>query len=209
MNPLVGLALGGLIGIAALGPIRWLPRGIPERVRQPRWTWRVTRAPLVVTMSALIGMGLARGTATPREFAAAVCVLAVAVPAAVIDLRWRVIPDSIVVGGLLGATVILLVSAPGDLAQHALIALVGGGALAFVSLLSRGGLGFGDAKLVAALAMMLGLALPLALAAATLLAALCAPLVLLLRGRRATVPLGPFLVAGALVASVAGTVAAG
>lgn len=200
---LAGLA-GILIGLLACWPIRHLPLGIDERMRQPAWTWRVTGPVPIVVMSGLCGVALGAVAVSDHGLVLALLVLALAVPAAAIDLRWRVVPDTLIVLGGGAAIAVLVALAPHLVVRHIAIAVAAGLGMGLLALASRGALGFGDVKLVAVLGLLLGWALPWALLIGTALAGLVAPAVLVRRGRRATVPLVPFLVAGALVASATG-----
>lgn len=200
--------LGGLAGIVfallAQGPIRRLPLGIEERRAQPGWTGRATHPLVVVPVAGGIGAVLGAAVAPGGAIALAFLLLAIAIPATVIDVRWRVVPDTLVVVGSAMALAILALTAPALLVSHTVIAGVAGLIIGVLAIASRGALGFGDAKLIAVFGLILGWALPLALLAGTLFAGVAAPVVMALRGRRATVPLVPFLVAGALVVTALG-----
>lgn len=202
MNALLGGLVGLVIALVAQRPIRQLPLGIHERQPQPDWTWRTTHPVLVAVGAAGLGVLLGTTISEGTAFALALVLLAVAIPAAVIDLRWRVVPDTLVVLGSAAAVAVLALRAPGLLPSHLIIGAGAGAGIGVVAAASRGALGLGDAKLVAVFGLLLGWTLPLALLLGTLLAGLAAPLVLLVRGRRATVPLVPFLAAGALGAAV-------
>jgi leader peptidase (prepilin peptidase)/N-methyltransferase len=116
------------------------------------------------------------------------------------DLRLRIIPNRIVLpawGAVLFAQILLH---PADWAQW----LVASGATASIflvpALLYPAGLGMGDVKLVGLIGAALGYAVLTGLFIGTLLAALFAVALLIRNGtaaRRATLPYGPFLAAGA------------
>jgi leader peptidase (prepilin peptidase)/N-methyltransferase len=121
---------------------------------------------------------------------------------AVIDLHHQILPDritlpGIVVGLAASATLLPLGAVP------ALIgAALGGGLFLTIAVLSRGGMGGGDIKLMAMIGAFLGWQ---AVLLTTLLASLVGGvvgLVLMLafgKGRKHAVPFGPFLTAAALV----------
>jgi leader peptidase (prepilin peptidase)/N-methyltransferase len=122
---------------------------------------------------------------------------------AAIDLKHRLLPNTIIVPASLAVGLIIAASAPGDFLSH----LAAGAALSaffFLSaLLFAGSVGLGDAKL----GFLLGLALgsktlgAMLIASATLLVA--ALYVLAKRGasaRRDTLPFGPFLAVGGILA---------
>ncbi|MCU7722129.1 prepilin peptidase [Actinoplanes sp. KI2] len=130
--------------------------------------------------------------------------LLAAVPAvllAVIDLRCRRLPDRLVgaVAVLAGAP--LAVLRPERIGPAVLAA--GTVLLAYAILVLLGGLGLGDAKLAAVLALILGFAGWPAVLTGVLAAHLIngpIALFLLVRGRRRALPFGPALLVGALLA---------
>jgi leader peptidase (prepilin peptidase)/N-methyltransferase len=129
--------------------------------------------------------------------------VAVVVVLAVIDLRTRRLPNAIVLPAAAIVLAAQIAIAPDRALEWSLAAL---GAFAFLlaaALVNPAGLGMGDVKL----AILLGAALGWAVAAALfvgLLAAGLAGLMLMARdgrsARKATLPLGPFLALGGLVA---------
>ncbi|MGI9117626.1 MAG: prepilin peptidase [Gaiellales bacterium] len=195
-----GLAIGALLGLLAAPAVARLPRGIPERLEQPAWTRACGRSPVLVTVGAVCGALLGATAATPRDLALGLVLVAVLLPAAAIDLAWRVVPDTLVVLGVVAGLAVLALSAPHALGAHIAAGLLGGVAALAVALLARGGFGLGDVKVIAMTGLVLGAALPLAVVAALAAAGIASLPVLLLRGRGATLPLVPFLAAGALVA---------
>ena len=140
------------------------------------------------------------------ELALGLVLLAVLLPAVAIDIAWRVVPDTLVVAGAVGALVVLAWFRPEVLIQHLLVGMIAGGVTLGVAMVSRGGFGFGDVKLVGMFGLVIGAAIPVAIVIAFGLAVLIAIPMLVVRGRGATVPLVPFLAVGALVA-VTGKVA--
>jgi leader peptidase (prepilin peptidase) / N-methyltransferase len=116
---------------------------------------------------------------------------AVLVPAAVIDLRRRVIPNALTATGAAAGLALLALLAPTSLAGH-LAAAGAAGTFFLVPALARpGAMGMGDVKLAAVLGLYLGAAVVPALLVA-LLAATAAGIA----ARRPTIPLGPFLALG-------------
>ena len=121
------------------------------------------------------------------------------------DLERRIIPNRIV----LPATVVLL-AAQTMLDPSVEWIAAGLGAAAFfllAALAYPGGMGMGDVKLALLLGVVLGRAVPVALLIG-MLAALVPSFVLLARhgsaGRKMTIPFGPFLSLGGVVAVFAG-----
>ena len=126
--------------------------------------------------------------------------LGVLLAAAVIDARHRIIPNRLVYAALGTFAAYLMVArlahgAP-SLAGAGLGALAYGGILLIVALAVPGGMGMGDVKLAALIGMVLG-SLGLRYVAVAGMAAGG-------RGRKQTIPFGPFLAAGATVASLFG-----
>lgn len=200
---LVGLVAGALLGLLAVPVVAWLPRGIAERLAQPAWTARTGRpVPLVATGAAL---GALLGALAPdgRTLALGLVLLAVLLPATAIDIAWRVVPDTLVLTGALGGLAVVALAMPDELVPHLVAGLLGGVGALLVAVAARGGFGLGDVKVIAMTGLVLGAALPLAVVGGLLVAGLVAVPVLLVRGRGATLPLVPFLAAGALLACLA------
>lgn len=124
----------------------------------------------------------------------AAALLAVLVPAAVIDARRRVIPNALTATGAVAGVALLTLLAPAAVPTHAAAAAGAGGFFLAAALLRPGELGMGDVKLAAVLGLYLG-----ASVIPALLAALLAATVMGVAGRRSTLPLGPFLAFGGVV----------
>ena len=122
---------------------------------------------------------------------------------AVIDAQHLLLPNAIVLPTTLAVAVILVVGAPSSFLPHlAAAAALGGFFFAFAALFP-GSMGFGDAKL----GFLLGLALGSRTFAAAIYAIagllVAALYVLATRGaaaRKDTIPFGPFLAAGGIIA---------
>jgi leader peptidase (prepilin peptidase) / N-methyltransferase len=140
--------------------------------------------------------------------------LAAMVALALIDARWRIIPDRIVYPCLVGGLVAVVV---GDLAGWGVDAVRGliglglyAGPLLLLALAVPRGMGIGDVKLVALIGLVLGsLGLEYVAVAAGVgilaggLGAVVA-LAVLGMGRKQQIPFGPFLAGGAATAALAG-----
>lgn len=125
-----------------------------------------------------------------------------AVLLALIDLRSLRLPDPLVASLALGAGVPLALLAPGRIGSGLVAGVLVGAGYLLVALLPGDGLGLGDVKLGAVLAMLLGLAggWPAVLAglvAAHVIGAGVA-VVLLATRRRRVFPFGPALLLGAV-----------
>lgn len=135
----------------------------------------------------------------------AVFFVGVLVAVSVVDVRTRIIPNRIVlpaVGVVLAARTIV---------HPSVVWLVAGagaaGFLLVAAIVRPGGMGMGDVKLALLLGVAVGRTVPVALLVA-LVAAAVPSLALLARhgacGRTMTIPFGPFLALGGVVALVAG-----
>jgi leader peptidase (prepilin peptidase) / N-methyltransferase len=134
--------------------------------------------------------------------------VAVLVRITVTDLEERRITNRVTVSAALAALVIGLVMHPSGVPAQLLAGVATGGFLTCVSLISRGGLGMGDAKLGMVLGLYLSRYVVLAMAVGLLTASLFGIGMLVVRGfsegRRTAIPLGPFLALGGAVALLAG-----
>jgi leader peptidase (prepilin peptidase) / N-methyltransferase len=130
------------------------------------------------------------------------------VPVALIDLDYRIIPNSLMIIGAVVAPVLVLLTAPDDILEH-VIASVAAGAFFFVFAFAYPrGMGMGDVKLAAVLGLFLGRAVGpavfIALVTGTLVGALVIARKGVQEGRKTAVPFGPFLALGGVVALFAG-----
>ena len=191
---------------------------VPEPVAQPEpasETPTVERPPL----RELLPTGRAAVLVTALSFAAVVAsfahfgftghalVGAVLCPTlillAAIDLKHRLLPNTVVLPATLAVGLIVAVSTPGDFVAHLLAALALGGFFFAFAAIFPGSLGMGDAKL----GFLLGLALGSKTLGATLIAfaglLVAALYVLATRGisaRKDALPFGPFLALGGILA---------
>lgn len=141
------------------------------------------------------------------ELFAALPLLSILVVTAHIDLRHKLIPNKMTYPGMIYFALLRLLYHPDPWWHYVLGFFVAGGLLLFIAIISRGGMGGGDIKLMA----MAGLAIGwrwalLAFVVATLIGGLCGLLLLLLRraGRKDAIAFGPFLAIGIVVAYVWG-----
>jgi leader peptidase (prepilin peptidase)/N-methyltransferase len=130
----------------------------------------------------------------------------------VIDMRHRIVPNRLMYPALVAFPAFVLVAAAAgadlDVARAAIGFAAFGGGLLLVALVS-GGMGMGDVKLAALEGVVLGALglryVAVAAGAAILLGGLGAVAALLAgRDRKAAIPFGPYLAAGAVVAAMWG-----
>jgi prepilin signal peptidase PulO-like enzyme (type II secretory pathway) len=122
---------------------------------------------------------------------------------AAIDAKHRVLPNVIVGPAILAVGVIVAATAPSSFLGHLAIAAVAGGFFFAFSAFFPGALGMGDAKLVFLLGLALGAKTLPALILAFLGLLVAALYLIAKRGpaaRKDTIPFGPFLALGGLVA---------
>ena len=154
---------------------------------------------LAVLLSVLTVVRYGLDAETPL-FIAFVCVL---VAIARIDAQSRVIPNRIVLPAWGVILLIHLALRPGHWVEW-LVGSFGAGLLFFVLVLVYpAGMGMGDAKLALLIGAALGYAALTALLLGTLASGLVAAVLLLKEGssaRKRSIPLGPFLAAGAVLA---------
>jgi leader peptidase (prepilin peptidase)/N-methyltransferase len=136
--------------------------------------------------------------------------LGLMVALAIIDVRYRIIPNRVVYPSLLAfAAYIVIVGLAGgglDVIRAGIGMLAYGGVLLLVAIVSPKGMGMGDVKLTALIGLVLGSVglryVTVAAGAGVLLGGVGA-IVALSAGasRKNAIPFGPFLAAGALVAA--------
>jgi leader peptidase (prepilin peptidase)/N-methyltransferase len=163
------------------------------------------RYPAVEAATALLAAGCALRFGFTWRFAIAAAFCAVLVTISATDLERRVIPNRIVVP----ASVVLL-AAQTLLHPSVEWAVAGAGAAGFflaAALAYPGGMGMGDVKLALLLGVVLGRTVPVALLVGMVSALVPAAVLGAKHGRAArkmTIPFGPFLAFGGLVALFAG-----
>jgi leader peptidase (prepilin peptidase)/N-methyltransferase len=195
VGTLVGVALG--YGGALLSS-RWLVKPIRS------WEPYVT---------ALVNGGLAyllvHGHGLDRYFWQQLLFLSILTTASLVDLHEMIIPNELVIAGLLfGLGFILLAPHSDQSWQMALAgAAVGFGSLLLLALLVKGGMGMGDVKLAAVIGLFLGLKwVGMGLLLGFLTGGLLSALLLMFRlvTRKDHIPFGPWLAIGAAIAALYG-----
>jgi leader peptidase (prepilin peptidase)/N-methyltransferase len=130
------------------------------------------------------------------------------VPIALIDLDHRIIPNRLTLIGAVVAPLLLALTDPGALPEHAIAGVAAGGFFLLALLAYPSGMGMGDVKLAAMLGLFLGRdvgpAIFIALLTGTLVGAVVIARKGAREGRKTAVPFGPFLALGGVVALFAG-----
>jgi leader peptidase (prepilin peptidase) / N-methyltransferase len=166
------------------------------------------RYPLVeaATASLCVGAVLVHHSAVAIVLSLLLVVLCV--PAAVIDLEHRIIPNRITGLGAVLALIAGLALDPSGEPTRLIAAAAAGGFLLLAALAYPGGMGMGDVKLAGVLGLLLGKAVAPALLIALLIGTLAGAIVIARKGakagRKTAIPFGPFLALGGLVAVFVG-----
>jgi leader peptidase (prepilin peptidase) / N-methyltransferase len=130
------------------------------------------------------------------------------VPAALIDLEHRIIPNKITALGAVLALAIGLALDPAGEPGRLIAGAGAGGFLLAAALAYPGGMGMGDVKLAGMMGLFLGAAVAPAILIALLTGVLLGAVVIARKGaaqgRKTAIPFGPFLAVGALVGVFAG-----
>jgi len=166
------------------------------------------RYPLVEALTAALCVGAVLLHHTAASIALSVALILIVVPAALIDLEYRIIPNRITVLGAVLALAIGTTLDPVGEPARLIAGAAAGGLLLLAALAYPGGMGMGDVKLAAVMGLFLGAAVAPAILVALLTGVVLGALVIAHKGvrdgRKTAVPFGPFLAAGALVATFLG-----
>jgi leader peptidase (prepilin peptidase)/N-methyltransferase len=145
---------------------------------------------------------------TAAGLALSVSLILIVVPAAMIDLEHRIIPNSLTALGAVLALALGLALDPAGEPERLMAGVGAGGFFLLAALAYPGGMGMGDVKLAGVMGLFLGVEVAPALLIA-LVAGVTLGVVVIYRngaqaGRKTAVPFGPFLALGALLAVFAG-----
>src|SRR3984885_723624 len=166
------------------------------------------RYPFVEALTAALCVGALLAHHTAVGIALSIALILIVVPAAMIDLEHRIIPNSITALGMVLALALGLALDPAGEPERLIAGIGAGGFLLLAALAYPGGMGMGDVKLAGVMGLFLGAAVAPALLIA-LVAGVALGLVVIYRkganaGRKTAVPFGPFLALGALLAVFVG-----
>jgi leader peptidase (prepilin peptidase)/N-methyltransferase len=166
------------------------------------------RYPLVEALTAALCVGAVLAHSSAAGIALSVALILIVVPAALIDLEYRIIPNRLTALGAALALALGLALDPSGEPERLLAAAGAGGFLLLAALAYPGGMGMGDVKLAGVMGLFLGRAVAPAIMVALLAGVLVGGVVIARKGaregRKTAVPFGPFLALGALVAVFAG-----
>ncbi len=125
-----------------------------------------------------------------------------------IDLEQQIIPNRILAPLAGAALVLTAIFEPHRLPERLIAATLAGGVLFLIVLAYPKGMGMGDAKLLAVMGLVLGRSVAPALLVALITGTLVGVVIMskrgVARGRRTTIPFGPFLALGGVVGLFAG-----
>jgi leader peptidase (prepilin peptidase)/N-methyltransferase len=142
------------------------------------------------------------------RFASDLVLALILATATLTDLRRRLIPNRLLLAGVLVGLPLLAFADPASLIGRLATMAFAGGFFFLASLVRPDGLGMGDVKLIATMGLFLDGALLEAILIALCTASLFGVALLLRHGRAAmerTLPFAPFLALGGLVALLAGS----
>jgi len=166
------------------------------------------RYPLVEALTAALCVGAVLAHHSAAGIALNVTLILLVVPAALIDLEHRIIPNRITAFGAVLALALGLALDPAGEPGRLIAGGAAGGFLLLAALAYPGGMGMGDVKLAGMMGLFLGAAVAPALLIAMIAGVVVGAIVIARKGaeagRRTAVPFGPSLALGALLAVFVG-----
>jgi leader peptidase (prepilin peptidase)/N-methyltransferase len=166
------------------------------------------RYPLVEALTAALCVGAVLAHSSPAGIALGVALILIMVPAALIDIEHRIIPNRLTALGAVLALAIGVALDPAGEPERLIAGAAAGGFLLVAALAYPGGMGMGDVKLAGVMGLFLGRSVAAAILIALLAGVLLGAAIIARKGahegRKTAVPFGPFLALGAVVAVYAG-----
>lgn len=166
------------------------------------------RYPLVEALTAALCAGAVLAHDSASAVALSIALIVIVIPAALIDVEYRIIPNKLTALGAVAALVFGLALDPAGEPQRLIAGAGAGGFLLLAALAYPGGMGMGDVKLAAVMGLFLGRAVAPAILIALLAGVLVGAAIIARKGtrdgRKTAVPFGPFLALGAIVATFVG-----
>ena len=148
------------------------------------------------------GTVLALGTDDAGELVLGLVLCAILVAVTLTDLELRIIPNAFVLAGAIAGVAIVLGFDLGELDQRAIAVAAAGGAFLLIAFIYPRGMGMGDAKLVAMMAIYLGRSIAPAVLVGLLVGSVVGAAMIARKGaeaRKQAIPFGPFLALGGVV----------
>jgi leader peptidase (prepilin peptidase)/N-methyltransferase len=159
---------------------------------------------LVEAGTALLCAGAVVAHSGAADIALSVTLVLILVPAALIDLEHRIIPNRLTASGALLALGFGTALDPSGEPGRLIAGAAAGGFLLAAALAYPGGMGMGDVKLAGVMGLFLGAAVAPALLIALISGVLLGAVIIARKGARAgrktAVPFGPFLALGGIFA---------
>ena len=166
------------------------------------------RYPLVEALTAALCVGAVLAHDTAAAIALSLGLILIVIPAALIDLEHRIIPNRLTLLGAILALVLGTALDPSGEPERLIAGAAAAGFLLLAALAYPGGMGMGDVKLAAVMGLFLGRDVAAAMMLALLLGAVVGAGIIARKGsregRKTAVPFGPFLAAGGVIAVFAG-----
>jgi len=166
------------------------------------------RYPLVEAAAALLCIGAVLTHETAAGIALSVTLVLLLVPAALIDLEHRIIPNRLTAAGAVLALVLGTALDPGGEPGRLIAGAAAAGFLLIAVVAYPGGMGMGDVKLAGVMGLFLGAAVVPALLIALITGVVVGAVIMARKGvqagRKTAVPFGPFLALGGILAVFAG-----
>jgi leader peptidase (prepilin peptidase)/N-methyltransferase len=166
------------------------------------------RYPFVEALTAVLCVGAVLAHRTATGIALSIALILIVVPAAMIDLEHRIIPNRLTLLGAIVAIVLGTALDPAGEPERLIAGAAAGGFLLLAALAYPGGMGMGDVKLAGVMGLFLGAAVAPAILIALVSGVLVGAVIIARKGaqagRKTAVPFGPFLALGAIVAIYAG-----
>ncbi len=166
------------------------------------------RYPLVEALTGALCVGAVLVHQSAAQIALSIALILIVVPAAIIDLEYRIIPNRLTALGAVLALGLGLALDPAGEPERLIAGVAAGGFLLLAALAYPGGMGMGDVKLAGVMGLFLGAAVAPALLIALLSGVLLGVAIIARKGakagRKTAVPFGPFLAFGAVVAVFVG-----
>jgi leader peptidase (prepilin peptidase)/N-methyltransferase len=166
------------------------------------------RYPLVEAGTALLCAGAVLTHDTATGIALSVTLILLLVPAALIDIEHRIIPNKLTGAGALLALGLGTALDPAGEPTRLIAGAAAGGFLLAAALAYPGGMGMGDVKLAGVMGLFLGAAVAPAILIALVSGVLVGAVIVARKGarqgRKTAVPFGPFLALGGIVAVFSG-----